>query len=117
MITAPITVVSILIFANPCVVMNGFIPITISTKNTSKDVDAGIGNGIRKCLTTCTEKGQHLWGKNKENKGQYNCHDNKKRKAVPKDLFCSPVILFPHGNRGTRSTSRTGKHGKCIDQH
>ena len=86
-------------------------------KNTSKDVDAGIGNGIRKCLTTCTEKGQHLWGKNKENKGQYNCHDNKKRKAVPKDLFCSPVILFPHGNRGTRSTSRTGKHGKCIDQH
>ena len=55
----------------------------------------GIGNGIWKCLTTCTEKGQHLWGKNKENKGQYNCHDNKKRKAVPKDLFCSPVILFP----------------------
>ena len=25
--------------------------------------------------------------------------------------------IFPYGNRDTRSTSRTGKHGKCIDQH
>ena len=32
LITAPITVVIILIFANPCVVINGFIPITIKTK-------------------------------------------------------------------------------------
>ena len=32
LITAPITVVIILILANPCVVINGFIPITIKTK-------------------------------------------------------------------------------------
>ena len=32
LITAPITVVIMLIFANPCVVINGFIPITIKTK-------------------------------------------------------------------------------------
>ena len=32
LITAPITVVIMLIFANPCVVIKGFIPITIRTK-------------------------------------------------------------------------------------
>ena len=32
LITAPSTVVIMLIFANPCVVINGFIPITIKTK-------------------------------------------------------------------------------------
>ena len=32
LITAPITVVIMLIFANPCVVINGFIPITIENK-------------------------------------------------------------------------------------
>ena len=32
LITAPIMVVSIAIFAKPCVVTNGFIPVTMSTK-------------------------------------------------------------------------------------
>ena len=39
LITAPITVVSILIFANPCVVMNGFIPVSYTHLDVYKRQD------------------------------------------------------------------------------
>ena len=86
-------------------------------KNTSQYINSCVWHSIRKGLITGTKHCQKLWRESEKNHRKGHSHKNKKRETVSKNLFRCRIVLFPHGNCGSGSTSWTCEHGKGINQH